>query len=436
LESEVNLAILVLMARDMKLLIIFIPLFITGISYSQSKGDIEYRDKVYDDFIKTVQLYPATLKVSSQTLSPVIGLRSNLQLLLEFDELFSDAYSYKARITHCNADWQPSGLSPLQFLKEYNEFYISDFEYSFGTITPYVHYKFIVPRPIISGNYILVVYGESNTDIIITRRFMVFEQLVQFSDKYEIIQNAPYSLTKQYLQFDVNYQGVELINPMKYVTVHVLQNQRWDNAKLNLKPTFIRESQQILEYKHFTREDAFYAGNEFRYFDIRSLQYFGFHIRTAKFEKDKIYAWVETDRPRAMLAYSIERNLNGRFFIENLERKIPSIENDYALVNFSLATKPFNEEVYLSGKFTDWQKDKTTLMKYNKATSRYEGSYILKQGHYDYQYVLASDKRENEIEGNKRESNNLYEILVYYRSQKLNADLLIGYYNLNFGIYP
>ena len=417
----------------MKLLISFVLLFFSYISFSQSKGDIEYRDKVYDDFIKTVQLYPTTL-ANSQIQSPVIGLRNGARLMLEFDELFSEAYSYQARIIHCNADWQPSGLSPLQYLEDYNEFNILDFEYSFGTITPYVHYKFLVPKPIASGNFILVVYGDDEEDIIITRRFMVYEQLVTFSDQYEIIRNAPYSLTKQQLQFAVNYDGIDLINPMMYVNVHILQNQRWDNAKLNLKPTFIREAQHILEYRHFTDENSFLAGNEFRYFDIRSLQYFGFHVRTVRFKKDKIFAWVETDKPRAHLAYSIERNLNGRFFIENLERKIPSIENDYALVTFTLEAEKFNEDVYISGKFTDYKKNNATLMSYDATTNTYHGSYVLKQGQYDYQYVLASLKRENEIEGNKREANNIYEIFVYYHSQVLNADRLIGYYNFVYGI--
>jgi hypothetical protein len=418
----------------MKLIIPFILLITPFVSYSQGKGDIEYQDKVYDEYIKTVQLYRNLAPVSSQTLSPVVGLRNNLQLVLEFDELFSDAYSYRARLIHCNADWLPSGLSPLQYLKDYNEFDILDFEYSFGTITPYVHYKFIVPKPTISGNYILVVYGEDEEDIIITRRFMVFEQLVTLSSPYEIMQNVPYSLTHQQLQFTVNYKGINIINPMQYITVSVLQNQRWDNAKMDLEPTFSREAQNILEYKHYTEENAFLAGNEFRYFDIRSLQYFGYHVRTAKFEKDKIFAWIETDKPRAHLAYSIERNLNGRFFIENLERKIPAIENDYALVNFTLEADKFNEDVYLSGKFTDYKKSAASRMSYNNATNSYHGSYVLKQGHYDYQYILASAKRPNTVEGNKREANNLYEIFVYYRSQQLNADVLIGYLSFEYGL--
>ena len=292
----------------MKPLISFVLLLFSCISYSQTQGDIEYRDKVYDDYIKTVQLYRNLSQTNSQTSSPVIGLKNNVQLVLEFDELFSEAFAYRAKIVHCNANWQPSGLSPLQYLKEYNEFDLMDFEYSFGIITPYVHYKFILPKTTISGNFVLVVYGDDEEDVIITRRFLVYERLVAISNQYEIMSNAPYSLTRQQIQFAVEYSGVELINPMEYITVNILQNQRWDNAKMDLGPTFIRESQNILEYKHFTDENAFFSGNEFRYFDIRSLQYFGFHVRTAKFEKDKIFAWIETDKPRAHLAYSIERN--------------------------------------------------------------------------------------------------------------------------------
>ena len=404
-------------------------LLLNTISFAQPKGDIEYRDMVYDDHIKTVQLYPFAEPVAAQTAGPIISLRGNRHLILEFDELFNDIYDYRAKIIHCNANWQPSDLSPLQYLKEYNEYNITDAEYSFGTLTEYVHYKFIVPKPIISGNYLLVVYaGGDEEDVIITRRFMVFEQWVSFTDKLQIMRNAPYSLTRQQLQFSIDYRNVDLVNPMEYVSVNILQNQRWDNAKMDLKPSFARESQRILEYNQYGEENSFLAGNEFRYFDIRSLKYFGFHVGNVSFKKDKIFAWVETDKPRAGLAYSIENNIKGQYFIENLERKIPDIENDYALVTFTLASEKLNEPVYLSGKFTDWRHDTNTRMQYNEHTAQYEGTYVLKQGQYDYQYFVGTAKKENEIEGNKRETKNRYDILVYYRSQKLQADLLVGYY--------
>ena len=423
------------MSTNIKPFITAILLFAYVITYAQNNPDIEYTDKVYDEYIKTVQLYPNNARVSTQTLPPIINLKTGGSLILEFDELFSEAYDYRAKIIHCNANWQPSDLSALQYLNDYNEFDISEFEYSFGTITPYVHYKFTLPRTKISGNYLLVVYSANDeSEVIITKRFMVFEQLVGFSDKYQIINNSPYSLDKQFVQFEINYKGLILSNPMDYVSVNITQNHRWDNAKMDLKPTFAHESRQVLEYKHFTNEDGFAASNEFRYFDIRSLKYFGFHVRTVHFEKDKIFAWVENDMPRAGLAYSIEQSIKGAYYIENLERKIPDIENDYALVNFVLQSEKLPYDVYISGKFSEWRKDGAAKMNYNSATSSYEGSYILKQGLYNYQYSAGDKKIENIIEGDKRETNNIYDIFVYYRSQELRADLLIGYYSFFFGL--
>jgi len=423
------------MSTKIKPFFVSVLLFVSIISNAQNNAEIEYTDQVYDEYIKTVQLYPNNIRVSSQTQPPIISLRGGVALILEFDELFSEAYNYQVKIIHCNANWQPSDLSPLQYLKDYNEYDINEFEYSFGTITPFVHYKFILPRPILSGNYIMAVYARDDaSDVIITRRFMVYEQRVGFTDKYQIINNSPYSLDKQFLQFEIDYKGLALSNPMEFVSVNITQNLRWDNAKMNIKPTFAHEARQILEYRHFTNEDAFNSGNEFRYFDIRSLQYFGFHVRTVHFEKDKIFAWVENDKPRAGLAYSIEQSINGAFYIENLERKIPDIENDYALVSFTLQSEKLAQNVYISGKFTDWRKDAAAKMKYNSLTKSYEGTYVLKQGLYNYQYIVGNQKIENSIEGDKRETNNIYDIFVYYRSQELRADLLIGYYSFVFGI--
>lgn len=421
----------------MKPYLSFILLLLNYLCFSQSKGDLVYEDKIYDEYFRTVELYPqAPNKNSKGYLGDVISLNSSVPLVLEFDELYADAYSYRVRIIHCNSDWTPSGLSPLQYLTEYNEFDINEFEYSFGTVTPYVHYKFIVPRPTISGNYLLVVYASSDPkDVVISKRFMVYEKKVTFTDKTDIINSSPHALDKQHLHFNINYQGMELINPIETVKVTIRQNQRWDNAKVNVKPTFIKEFQKTIQYNHYSDETAFLAGNEFRYFDIRSLKYFGFHVSKVKFDKERIYAHVETDKPRAGLAYTVEQNMNGQFRIENLERKIARIENDYTFVNFSLQSEKFEEDVYLSGKFTDWQKNSSTRLRYNPVTERYEGAYLLKQGIYDYQYAIQSNKRENNIEGNKRETKNTYEIMVYYHSQVLNADLLIGYYSFVYSIF-
>jgi hypothetical protein len=348
--------------------------------------------------------------------------------MLEFDELYEDAFSYLAKIIHCNNDWQPSGLSALQYLNEYNEYRVNELEYSFGTKVPYVHYKFRVPKPKISGNYLLVIYSESDPDeIILTRRFMVHEQWVQISSPAEIMNLSVQSIDRQNIQFRVGYGNVELLNPMENVSVSILQNHRWDNAKLKVKPTFIREMQGVLEYNNFAAKDGFYAGNEFRRFDLRSLKYFGFHIETVKLDKRKSVAWVDIDNPRAGIAYTLEQNRNGQFIIENVEQRIPEIENDYATVNFRLKSEKLSGQVHLSGKFTDWQYNILTKMTYDESFGGYIGSYLLKQGEYDYQYAVINTENPNTLEGNKSEARNSYEIFVYYRSMQLQADLLVGY---------
>ena len=394
---------------------------------TQAQENFEYADRTYIETIKTVQLYPAGNRVFQERY-PVISLRSKAQLMLEFDELYEDAFSYLAKIIHCNNDWQPSGLSALQYLNEYNEYRVNELEYSFGTKVPYVHYKFRVPKPKISGNYLLVIYSESDPDeIILTRRFLVHEQWVQISSPAEIMNLSVQSIERQNIQFRVDYGNVELLNPMENVSVSILQNHRWDNAKLKVKPTFIREMQGVLEYNNFAAKDGFYAGNEFRRFDLRSLKYFGFHIETVKLDKRKSVAWVDIDNPRAGIAYTLEQNRNGQFIIENVEQRIPEIENDYATVNFRLKSEKLSGQVHLSGKFTDWQYNNLTKMTYDESFGGYIGSYLLKQGEYDYQYAVINTENPNTLEGNKSEARNSYEIFVYYRSMQLQVDLLIGY---------
>jgi hypothetical protein len=54
---------------------------------------------------------------------------------------------------------------------------------------------------------------------------------------------------------------------------------------------------------------------------------------------------------------------------------------------------------------------------------------LLKQGLYNYQYWVESSKGNGfQIEGSHFETENIYEIFVYYRPFRPNADLLVGYY--------
>ncbi|HNC30821.1 MAG TPA: DUF5103 domain-containing protein, partial [Cyclobacteriaceae bacterium] len=61
----------------------------------------------------------------------------------------------------------------------------------------------------------------------------------------------------------------------------------------------------------------------------------------------------------------------------------------------------------------------------------YTATVLLRQGYYDYQYVVKSATVPYDyFEGNHFETENDYEILVYYRSFQPQADLLVGYIQL------
>ena len=410
---------------------VIILLFITVQAFGQSS--IELINKVYDPYIKTVQLYPLGFKSNAQLSGAAIPLRGSERLILEFDELFNDAFTYQVKYIRCDANWQKSTLSDLEFLSSYNEFTINEYEYSFNTKTPYVHYKTLLPKPALSGNYVLVVYADGDeSDVILTHRFIVYENKVTFSDQYGFSGLNSASRFNQQLQFEINYKGVSMQNPQNQVSVSILQNQRWDNLRQNLKPTFVREGDYKLEYRYFTEETMFPGGNEFRYFDLRSIKYFGENVKTTRYEKDKIFTWIEDDKPRAEISYTTDlMDLNGNFVIDNVEGRNPIIENDYTLVEFKLISPKIKGKVYIGGALTNWAATKENTMTFDESSQAYKGALIIKQGWYNYQYVVQSrDLPLNYFEGNWSATRNQYQIIVYYRPYDLSTDLIIGYLDL------
>jgi hypothetical protein len=68
-------------------------------------------------------------------------------------------------------------------------------------------------------------------------------------------------------------------------------------------------------------------------------------------------------------------------------------------------------------------------MSYNSGKGVYELSLYLKQGFYNYQYFVDSPQLSSDyFEGSHFETENVYEVLVYYRPFRPNADLLVGYF--------
>jgi hypothetical protein len=402
--------------------------------YSHANGDtkkLEYIDKVYEANIKTPILYLADDAKFTPLQPAAIPIFQQIPLRLKFDEIYTDeADYYRAKLIHCNADWTPSQLSDLQFLHEYNEFNVEEFEFSIATKVPYTHFTFTVPHVKLPGNYLLVIYREADEmDIIISKRFMVFDPRIRIVGNVGLSTGVSQRRNNQQIELSIDYTSFPIPNPYLDIKVMIKQNHRWDNAIYDLRPTMVKEDIKQIEYRHFNLENNFRAGNEFRFFDIRSVNFGGRNVEKMTSSPTRVDAYLYFDKSRGTEPYSLYRDLNGGFVIENSEGRDNMLESDYISVHFFLDLKEkIHEEIFIAGKLTDWAFDQKNSMKYIETSGLYMGNILLKQGLYDFiYYIPRHDENPYRIEGNHFETNNEYEVIVYYRDPSMNTDFIIGY---------
>jgi len=405
-----------------------IPITQSSNFQSENGKNLQLLDLSYEPQIKTVRLSPLGVDSRSQLLPAVVQLGS-WNLLLQFDDLREQRNNYYARIIHCNQNWTKSNLSDLDFMKEYNEFPINTFEFSLNTHQPYIQYQFRLPAVKLPGNYVVMVYrGTDRNDLILTKRFMVYDQKLSFMREGNLMGPGALASSIQQLNFTINYNKVPIINPLETVNVTVRQNQRWDNLMENIKPSFIRENIHELDYRFFDVKNIFKGINQFRFFDLRSLNYPGRNVLSVDKSQRPYQVFIQPDKSRNGLPYALYDDMNGNFSTDNYDTR-NSVAGNYANVHFTLLSpNPIDGDVYLSGAFTNWSFPNEYKMTYDAALKEYHGSALLKQGWYDYQYVVKSSSLPAYyFEGTHFETENEYEILVYYRSFQPQADLLLGY---------
>ena len=73
-------------------------------------------------------------------------------------------------------------------------------------------------------------------------------------------------------------------------------------------------------------------------------------------------------------------------------------------------------------------------MHFNDENGMYENTQYLKQGYYNYGYTMVDKKdpsKRMDTDGDYWETENIYTILVYYKSFSDQSDQLIGISNIN-----
>ncbi len=367
-------------------------------------------------------------KGPTQDQFPVATLGQTISL--EFDDLLANEQDYYYKITHCNYDWTPSQLLKSQYIKGIDNQRILDYENSYNTLQPYSNYKLKIPNTNVqlkvSGNYVLEIYNDSY-ELQFSRRFVIYSDLVGVGAVVKRSRDFKHLNEKQVVQINIQTGTTQIVNPKREVKIAIVQNHHWPSALYNIPPQYTVGKELIYKYD---KETSFFGGNEFLNFDTKDLRSPSSVISHVEF-KELYHHYLFTDRYRFKLPYTYFPDINGDFVVRTLQGSDQSREAEYTQIHFSL---PYAEElaldnVYVYGKFNNYSLNEENKMFFNEDNGMMEAVIKLKQGFYNYKYVIERKDglvELNTISGNFHFTENNYLVLVYYRKFGDLYDQIIG----------
>ena len=377
------------------------------------------------EYIKTITFKSNT----KQSQLPILKLSERLRL--EFDVLNGDEADFYYTITHFNFDWTPSNLMKLEYLQGFDNLRIIDYENSFNTYQIYSHYSLQIPnqqtRLKMSGNYMINIYNEYE-ELMFSRKFMIYENIANVGVSIKRSRDVNYIQQKQSVDFSISSPTMFFNNPNQTIKTAVIQNNNLNTAITNLKPLYTIGRELI--YKYDT-ESSFWGGNEFLFFENKDVR--GSNVGVQFIDLQDIYhSYLFTDIIRANRPYTYNPDINGNFLITALDTDNVEIEADYTVIHFSIQHPELfnNKSIHIYGNFNNYAINETTKMSFNSKTGYYEAQLLLKQGFYNYKYVIVDEKGnldEGAISGNFDQTENNYKVLVYYRDLGARYDKIIGF---------
>ena len=391
-----------------------------------SAGHSQVTEQAEPDYIKTIQFRGTT----QQAQLPIIRLGEPLQLT--FDDINGDEEDYYYRITHHDFDWTPSDLSKSEYLVGFDDVRIETYENSLLTLQIFSHYMLTIPNRETqaitkSGNYLISIYNYDG-DLVFSRKFMVIENLASVRVGIKRARDLKYINERQSVQFTIESPNLLLVNPKQTVKTLVLQNSNLKTAITDLKPQYTLGNALVYRYD---QESSFGGGNEFNAFDNKDVRAASNGVR--RVDRNELYEnYLFTDIPRFDRPYTYNPDINGNFQINNINsQRNLDIEAEYVWIHFNLQYFEDMEgkELHLYGNFNNWNLNDMTRMRYDPDSDTYRNKLLLKQGFYNYKYVLIEPDgsvNEGAVCGDFWQTENDYTVLVYFRDLGARFDRIIG----------
>lgn len=405
---------------------------LTGVSAQ----DMVWEDRTFSPSVRTVQLF----KTGFELAPPVIELNSGEAITLRFDDLQPDNEHLSYSLTHCDHGWRSSDLMPGQYIEGAPTGLVPAGRQSFNTLQPFIQYELEFPsdmmRPTRSGNYILKVFrGGDEEDLVLTRRFLVYEQRVQIDARMMASRVVDLRDVAQQIDLEVRHPQLPVQDPFSEIHVAMLQNMRWDDLRSGFTPRFMRGAELIYD---FPEQGLFMGGNEYRNFDLKDLRFSTQRVdRIVPGPGEGVYhAHLRAEPKRSYRVYFDQPDLNGRFFVRNDLFDGDPLGADYVMVHFTLPmTEQLAQAPYIYGAFSDWRCLPENRMEWDPTTTSYRAELLLKQGFYDFAYAVPGGKGKpadiSLVEGSHYQTENDYLVMVYFTDRMLRCDRLVGVRFLN-----
>lgn len=397
-------------------------------------------DPVYTDAVWDTEVHSVRLHTDSDPFgSPVWELgSSNPALTLRFDDLNGGYKPYTVRLIHCRRDWTASDLFEAQALEGLGQEPIRQHRFSFNTLQNYTHYSHPLPsdvlRPKVSGNFAVVVYSDQDmTEMVLCRRLLVVENRVSLSALVRRAYNASQQESHQHLDLELGLNRILINQPASDLSLQVLQNGDWNTLRPGpVLPTLMGPQQW--SYRACP-ELSFPGNNEYRAVDLRTVRAPGRGIARIVRNVEGYLAWVDQDRLQPTRSHLSQRDLNGRSLVQNFEQRVPHTESEYVWTTFSLEPSLTQDRnaIFLQGDFGQTACHESMAMEWQPESNLWVKSLYLKQGFYDYRYTTGPEPcQAQSLEGSHADTENDYEILVYYHPPAGMAyDRLVGYTKIN-----
>ena len=390
-----------------------------------------FRTKTYSDQVATLQLYLN----DNQLDYPVMELNSPDYVTVAFDYMSSNYPHLAYKIQLCNADWTLSTMDELEYLEGMNGVVIENPVVSTNTTFDYTHFSFRVPneelRPTLSGNYVVKVYDTDYPDVILlTGCFSIVDHKVSVQGK--VTGKSIYGVNKEYQQLSFELFFKDNFNSLAdEFTVVVRQNGRHDNEVFGLKPTYVKPESLVFEDE---RKLSFEGGNEYHIIDFSHRFRYSGRIERISFHHPYYHVETFPEKFQDGRDYSYDKDVNGHFKVHGQDIWSEA-EIDYSIVHFTFAkAEPWLDgSLYVMGGFNDnWLEEKNKMV-YSFERQQYELAMVLKNGGYNYHFVFLpvdwNAATVNRTEGSYWETDNSYQIYVYYHplGSNLDQDQLVGF---------